>query len=355
MTRIYMSILGWTFSFAMLAQPLFVPDAEIQKVGEVLFQHPKTIAFGFVNKGNAPLLITSVNPSCGCLDVQYPQKAIESNERGEIKVTYDANMLGTFYKDIEIITNASEKPVYLAMQGCVVTEVQDFGRDFPIDLGNVRLTTNNLEFDDVNKGDTPYIELPIVNAEHTAYRPELMHLPPYLTAEYFPESIPAGKEGIIRITLHSEKLPMLGLNQTSIYLARYLGDKINESNEIQVSAVLLPDFSHFKNNAEGASPELSISSSDVDMGVMGEKTKKTATVLLSNKGTAPLHIEKLQVFNKAISVSLSNRTIKPGKSSKLKITALAKYLKKAKGRPRVLLISNDPANAKSLINIEIKP
>lgn len=355
MTRTCMSILGWVFPIVAMAQPQFVPDAEIQKVGEVMFQHPKTVSFGFVNKGDAPLLITSVNPSCGCLDVQYPQKAIETNECSEIKVTYDAKMLGTFYKDIEIITNASEKPIYLAMQGCVVTEVQDFSNDFPIDLGNVRMSTNNIEFDDVNKGDCPYVELPIVNTEHTAYRPELMHLPPYLTAEYIPESIPAGKEGVIRVYLHSDKLPMLGLNQTSIYLARYLGDKINESNEIQVSAVLLPDFSHFKNASGGPQPELSISSTHIDMGELGDKAQKSETVLLQNKGNAPLHIEKVQVFNKAIAVSLNNRTIKPGKSSKLKITALAKYLKKAKGRPRVLLISDDPNKAKSVIHIEIKP
>lgn len=340
-------------SAVAMAQPMFVPDTEIIKVGEVLFQRPKTVSFGFVNKGDSPLQIVSVTPSCGCLDVQFPNASVKPGERGEIKVTYDAKLLGTFYKDLEIVTNSSEKPIYLAMQGCVVTTMQDFSNDYPIDLGNVRMATNYLEFEDVNKGETPYVELPIVNAERMVYRPELMHLPPYLSAEYLPESIPAGKEGIIRLTLHSDKLPMFGLNQTSIYLARYLGDKINESNEIQISAVLLPDVSHFSPGEYR--PKLSISETHIDMGEMATETKKTKTVVLQNNGDAPLHIEKVQVFNKAISVSLNNRTIKPGKSSKLKITAHAKYLKEAKGRPRVLLISDDPNQTKALIHIEVKP
>lgn len=355
MRKVFVTIFGWLMTSMVMAQPQFVPDTEIIKVGEVMFQRPKTVSFGFVNKGNSSFTITSVTPSCGCMNAQFPKDMIEPSERGEIKVTYDAAQLGTFYKDLEIITTASEKPIYLAMQGCVVTEVRDFSNDYPINLGNVRMTTNNIEFDDVNKGDSPYVEFQIVNAEHTVYRPELMHLPPYLKAEFFPESIPAGKEGVVRLTLLSEKLPMFGLNQTSIYLARYLGDKIHESNEIQVSAILLPDFSHFHKNKEGLLPELSISTTHIDMGDMGESSKKTSTVILENRGEAPLHIEKVQVFNKALSVSLNNRTIKPGKSSKLKITAHAKYLKKAKGRPRVLLISDDPKNAKSLIHIEIKP
>ena len=35
----------------------------------------------------------------------------------------------------------------------------------------------------------------------------------------------------------------MGLTQTSIYLARKVGDKVSEDNEITGSSVLLPDFS----------------------------------------------------------------------------------------------------------------
>ena len=33
----------------------------------------------------------------------------------------------------------------------------------------------------------------------------------------------------------------VGINQTNIYLARYLGDKVGNDNDIAVTSVLLPD------------------------------------------------------------------------------------------------------------------
>ena len=335
------------------AQPRFVPDTDIKKVGEVEFQKPRQFSLGFTNKGDKPLTIKDVKASCGCLDVSFPKMPIAAGARGEIALTFDAKLLGSFYKEVEVLTNASDKPSYVAIQGTVVTEVHDYSEEFPIDLGNVRLATNTIEFDDVNRGDHPSAELRILNADRTAFRPELMHLPPYLSAEYLPEDIPAGKTGIIRLTLDSEKLNGLGLHQTSIYLSRYMGDKIGETNEILVSAILLPSFADMNEEALTKAPELSISESSVDMGAFNGKKALERTIILTNTGQSDLHIHAVQVFNKAISVSISNRTIRPGKSAKLKISVSAHYLHKSKGRMRVLLITDAPKQAKQYINVDI--
>ncbi len=90
------------------------------------------------------------------------------------------------------------------------------------------------------------------------------------------------------------------------------------------------------------------------MGSLGGKPKKTAVLTLRNEGKSPLHIHQVQVFNKGVSVSLGNRTLKPGKTTKLKVTVTAQELSSAKARPRVLLISDDPAHAKEVINIEVE-
>lgn len=338
-----------------LAQARFEADAEIQKVGDVLFQTQKTISLGFRNRGDKPLQILRVNPSCGCLDVQYPKESVPAGGHADIVLKFDASMLGTFYKDVEIYTDAADAPVYMAIQGNVVTELKNQGQDFPIDLGNVRLQTNYVEYDDVSRGDMPMVEIAVVNMERTAYRPILMHLPPYLSAESLPENIPGGKTGVIKLTLNSDKLPQLGLNQTSVYLARYVGDKIGEANEITVNAVLLPDFSHLTEEQRAHAPVLRVESNEMDFGAMGQKEKMTQTILLHNDGETPLRFKQVQVFDKAISVSLGNRILKPGKSTKLKVTVIAKYLRKAENRPRVLLITDDPKHSKEVINIKVHP
>ncbi len=343
------------FSVAsLLAQPRFVPDVEIMKVGEVAFQQPKNITLGFVNKGDQPLEISSIHPSCGCLTVSYTATPVNPGERGEVTVTFDAGQLGTFHREIELATNASDEPYYIAIEGTVVKEVREYSGDFPIDLGNVRLQTNYVEFDDVNKGDMPKGEIRFVNVERTPYRPELMHLPSYLSAKYEPENVPAGKVGKIMLTLDSEKLTRMGLNQTSVYLARYLGDKVSETNEVIVSAVLLPDFSRLTEAQLLSAPELFMPETSLDFGQFGNKKKLSKTVMLLNMGKSDLHIKQVQVFNKAVTVSVGSRTVKPGKSTKMKVTVLAEYLKKAKARPRVLLITDDPKHAKQIVNIDVK-
>ncbi len=353
MKTIY-AIVALLLPLCVAAQPRFVPDTELIKLGDVLFQKPKQVTFGFTNRGNEPLLITEVHPSCGCVAVSYTGSPVEPGERGTVVATYDAKMLGTFYRDIEIVTNASDEPVYLALQGCVVTELRDFSDGYPIDLGNIRLATNYIEFEDVNKGDHPIAELTLVNAEKTAFHPELMHLPPYITAHSEPESIPAGQTGVIYIELDSEKLPMMGLNKTSIYLARYLGDKIGESNEIRISAVLLPSFSDQTPEQLARAPQMELSTERVEIGPFAGRDKLTATVHLSNHGKTPLQIQQLQVFNEAVSVSLGNRTLAPGKTTKLKITVSAHKLQQSQISPRVLLITNDPQHAKEIIYIDVK-
>lgn len=352
----YIFLFLFLMSAAMLhAQPRFVPDVEIKKLGEVEFQQPKKVVFGFTNRGNQPLKITSAKASCGCIDVSYPTAEIPAGKGGEISMVYDANILGSFYKEVEVFTNASEEPAYLTIQGTVVVEVKDVGEDYPIDLGNVQIETNYLEFDDVHKGEHPVVEMSLINKEHTAFRPELMHLPAYLSAQYIPENVPAGKKGIIRLTLDSDRLLQMGLNKTSVYLSRYMGDKISDVNEIQISAVLLPDFSKMTEEEMENAPKLHVSESMVEFVALTGKSKSSHTILVYNNGKSDLHFEQVQVFNEAVSVSLGNRVLKPGASTKLKVTVTPKYLKRAKGRPRVLLITNDPMQPKTVINIDIKP
>lgn len=341
-------------SCCVWAQPKMTLENEIANMGEIMFQMPKQVAFKIKNTGTEPLVIKEVIPSCGCTSVSWTREAIAVGGEGEITALYDAQMLGVFQKDLEVYTNASTEPVYLHLQGRVVSKLSDYSMSFPLDMGEVRMNTDNVEFDNVNRGDKPIAELQIVNLSRKSYKPQLMHLPPYLTAQYYPEVLSGGRMGKILLTLDSEKLKQMGLTQTSIYLARYSGDKVGEENEITVSSVLLPDFSGLSVSERERAPQMHLSADTLNLGEMGRKRKLSDKVTISNTGKTNLEVRALQVFNKALSVDLSDRVIEPGKEAVLKITVSAKYLKKAKNRPRVLLITNDPAHSKEIITVKVK-
>ena len=335
------------------AQAQFVVDNATNRVGEIMFQSPKQVVFNFKNKGNRAMQIIDVKAACGCTKAEWTKGNIAPGDKGQIKVVYDAKTLGTFTKELAVFHTASSDPTYITIEGRVVTSLLDYSGDFPIDLGNIRINKNYVEFDDVNRGDHPVAEIQVFNQERTPYRPELMHLPAYLSMESVPEVIAGGRSGKILLTLNSEKLGLLGLNQTRVFISRFMGDKVGDDNEILVSSVLLPDLSKLTASQLERAPKMEFSHSKVSFGPMNGKSKQKQSIYITNSGKETLNIRTVQVFNQAISVSLGNRTLEPGKYTELKITVNAKYLKKAKSQPRVLLISNDPANPKQVIQVDV--
>lgn len=329
-----------------------VVEAEVMNVGEVPYQQPRKVVFDFTNRGSDILVIKNVHPSCGCTKVEWPRQPIAAGKAANITAIFDAQTLGSFQKELEVYTNASEEPVYLTLQGRVVETPTDYTGSYPIDLGAVRLSTNIIEFDDVNRGDKPIAQIQIVNTSKGSYRPQLMHLPPYLSATYEPEQLAGGRVGRILITLDSEKLKNYGLTQTSVYLARHFGDKVSAANEIDISAVLLPQFRNLTASSLATAPRLVLSADSLDFSAM-PKAKATQTLIISNEGQSPLTIQSVQVYGKALGVSLSNRVVKPGQQVKLKVSINRKFEKLSKSRPRVLLISDDPQRPKISINVKL--
>ncbi len=351
--RLSFFVLLCVFSLTAMAQPRLLIERDVMNVGEVLFQQSKTVRYELKNTGDKPLTITDVNPSCGCTKAEMSTSSIEPQETATLMVVFDAQILGTFQKEIELRTNASEDPVYLTLQGRVVSTASEYEGDFPVEIGSVRLSTNNIEFDDVNVGDFPEAVLQIVNMGRKTYKPELMHLPPYLTARYQPEQLAGGRVGRIILTLSSNKLKNYGLTETSIYLARYMGDKVSADNEIEVSAVLLPAFAHLTTEELRKAPQMVLSDSLVDFSNVAKKKKMMSKALIiRNTGQQPLNISRVQVYGKALTIKLSDRIIRPGKQAKLKVTLNTEVQKKAKKAPRVLLITDDPNHPKTVLKIK---
>ncbi len=335
------------------AQPRMKFEQTELSLGEILWKKPETVCFVVMNEGNAPLVISRVEVSCDCLVSEWTKKPIPPKGKGEVIVTYNASMLGHFWKSVEVYSNAADEPVYLDLKGVVRSQITDFSKEFPIEMGSLYLDKGSIEFPDVNRGEKPVVEIGIANASDSLYAPVLMHLPSYLEAVAVPDTLKPKQYGTIRVTLHSEKLTGLGLTNTSVYLSRRYADKVGEENEIPVMAVLLPDFSKLTAAERMMAPDAQLSTSNLILTLNGKK-KVSGVVTLANKGRSVLELRELQISDPGINVSMKKRKLKPGETMKMKITAVASYLKNRKYAPRVLMITNDPAHPKVEIRVEIR-
>ena len=348
----------WMLS-ALLALPASAQKIttlhEVVDCGQVVFSKPVTAEFVLKNDGRKPLVINNVLKSCGCTQVDYPKTSIAAGESFVIKAVYDAKQMGTFTKQVCLYTNADEEPFILSMRGKVVGSVVDFAGSYDEMLGAIKSDAQEVEFDDVNRGDRPVQRIHIFNPTDEVLEPVVMHLPDYLHAFVSPSKVAPHHSAEISFVLDSKKLRDLGLNQTSIYLGERPGDKVAPEKEIVVSAVLLPGFENMTPAKKVLAPKIEMSATDLNLGRFNGKKKLKGEILITNKGKSELDIRSMQMFTMGLQVNLKKSKIQPGETVKMKVTAVAADLKKSRVRhPRILMITNDPDHAKVVVKINVQ-
>jgi hypothetical protein len=95
-----------------------VEQTEIELTGLVTGKTSHTI-FKLKNTGNNPLIIYSVNTSCGCTVPTWDKKPIEPGEETEIKVEIQPEESGVFHKTIQVYGNIEEENITLIIKGIV--------------------------------------------------------------------------------------------------------------------------------------------------------------------------------------------------------------------------------------------
>ena len=84
------------------------PNKNLGKIteGQVLQIH-----FRFKNTGDHPLVIKSVQPSCGCTVANFPKEPIPPGAEGEITGAFDSNGRSDLQsKDILVVANTKGSP-----------------------------------------------------------------------------------------------------------------------------------------------------------------------------------------------------------------------------------------------------
>ena len=103
--------------WSMMAAPTFSWNLTAYDFGKIPLNKPVTHEFKFTNTGNAPLVISSVQASCGCTVTEYSKDPIAPGAEGFVKATYNAAKVGVFTKTVTVNANAEESVVQLTIKG----------------------------------------------------------------------------------------------------------------------------------------------------------------------------------------------------------------------------------------------
>jgi hypothetical protein len=89
--------------------PAFQFDTEFHDFGEIEEGIVAEHIFKFTNSGDAPLIISNAQGSCGCTVPDYPRTPIAPGETGEIKVSFNSAGRGG-KQDKQVTLNANTVP-----------------------------------------------------------------------------------------------------------------------------------------------------------------------------------------------------------------------------------------------------
>src|SRR5580692_5466377 len=89
--------------------------------GKIKQGSPVTHDFAFSNISDAPIVIESATPSCGCTTPVKPEGAIAKGKTDKITAGFNAAAVGPFNKSITIKVAGVDLPLQLKITGEVLT------------------------------------------------------------------------------------------------------------------------------------------------------------------------------------------------------------------------------------------
>lgn len=82
------TVVGLGFAANAQTKPAeFKFESESHDLGKIKLDAAVSYTFNFTNEGDAPLIISKVEPTCGCTVGEYTQTPVKKGEKGFIKVT----------------------------------------------------------------------------------------------------------------------------------------------------------------------------------------------------------------------------------------------------------------------------
>jgi len=111
MTVVCASLLSFSQTKELIQGPAISLNKDSHDYGEVAYGGNGTCEFKVTNIGNAPLILSSCQGSCGCTVPKCDPNPILPNESSIITVKYDTSRSGQISKSVTINSNAVNEPV----------------------------------------------------------------------------------------------------------------------------------------------------------------------------------------------------------------------------------------------------
>ncbi|QNF35439.1 DUF1573 domain-containing protein [Adhaeribacter swui] len=214
------------------AQGVLKFEKETHEFGNIAEGMQATYAFKFKNTGDQPIVISQVQPSCGCTTPDWTKEPVLPGKTGMVKAVYNSTgRPGAFHKSITVTSNAGTPTQALFIKGTVIDKSAVKVSSTPAQLANSpRLTVNKKlhDFGKLELGQKAPAQIIVKNTGKQPLRIQGLKSPcNCINYRIASEEIAPGNEEILELT----------------YTQRVLGEQIEQvkfiSNDIVSSETIL--------------------------------------------------------------------------------------------------------------------
>ena len=305
-------------------------------------------SFIFRNIGNEPLVLNSVKASCGCTSSFWTNEPIEPGGSGKVTALYDPfNRPGPFNKSLTVISNAHGGTVNLQIKGHVEPRVRTIEDHLPVKNGALRMKHRAFNFGRITTERVLTKDFEVYNDSDSILAIKIGGVPNHLIITAQPVELPSKTKGLIRISYNPEKKNALGYQTDKFTMTTNQGtDQVFEIN-----ATIEQYFPSMTEEELADAPKIKLAKASFDFGSVMPGTKLETEVTIMNEGKSDLMVKGVQSNCDCVLATIADEIVKPGASSKLKLTFDTSN-RKGKQYKSVTIFSNDPTNPVQMVMLK---
>lgn len=322
-------------------------DSNVHDFGEVILNSgPLSCTFKVTNNGEKPVVIYSVQSSCGCTDVKWTQEPLRPGESGTISATYSNDEAPIpFDKSLTVYFSGIRKPYILKLRGICREPELSKEEIYPHRAGKLGFRSLELNIGQLKQGA---VKSEVLNAANLSKSPAVLKFEkpsPGLTVSVRKAGdgtalddgvVPAGAEIEIVFTVTADR-SRWGKNR---YTVTPVVDG-KRMQEIKVFAFTVENFDSLDAEQKRKGPNPAFKESTFSFGI-----KKTGTVIhaefeMKNVGEKTLRIYKCDTDARNYSHS-DIYPVKPGETGKFRVHIDTSLMPKGETGTIVTLTTNSP-------------
>ena len=304
-----------------------------------------TYKFEFVNVGGENLLVTRVQPSCGCTAPNWTKKPVAPGAKGFVSATFDPKRRpGNFNKSLTVYSNAEKSPMVLKITGNVVQAEKSIAERFPRVMGDLRLKSNHIAMAKITNEDVKTQVLEVINTSEKPLKVSFSKVPVHLTMKAFPDVLQPNQEGKIIATYNAKKKNDWGYVFDRVYLLFDDQQKVDFKNALTVSASIEEDFSKLSEKELAGAAHIKFENNTFEFGTIKEGESVEHEFVFTNTGKSDLIIRKTKASCGCTAISPTQKVIPAGETGIIK-TKFNSRGKRGAQHKSITIVTNDPAQS----------